>query len=65
MLRWRREKRREREEKCAVSLKPASTQEPRHFVRYTIGICIYGEELNHYTSRLKDGLQRFLQPASD
>ena len=50
------EREEEREEKYAVSLKPASTQEPRHFVRYISGPCIYGGELNYYISGLKDEL---------
>jgi len=37
MLRWRRKKRREREEKWAANLQPAWTQEPRRLVRETGG----------------------------
>ena len=54
----------EREEKQVVSLQLAQAQEPRNFVRETSGPCINGKELNHYTSRLGDELQRFLQPAA-
>jgi len=46
----------EREEKWTVSFQPVWAQEPRNFVRETGGPYIYGEELNHYTSRLKSEL---------
>ena len=54
----------EREEKQIVSLLLAQAHEPRNFVREASGSCINGKELNHYTSRLGDELQRFLQPAA-
>ena len=54
----------EREEKQVVSLQLAQAQEPINFVRKTNEQCINGEELNHYTSRLGDELQIFLQPAA-
>ena len=62
-MRWRRKERREGG-KWAVSLQPASTQEPKNLVRETRGPCINDEELNHYTSRLRGRLQEFLQPAA-
>ena len=54
-----------REEKWDVSLQPVWAQEPRKSVRETSGLCINGGELNHYISRLRDELQKVLQPAMD
>ena len=53
-MKWRREKKREK--KGTVSLQPVWAQEPRNFVRETCGPYIYGEELNHYTSKLRSEL---------
>ena len=52
-----------REKMRVVSLQPTSTQEPKNFMKETSEPYMNDEELNHYTSRLKDGLQKFLQPA--
>ena len=52
-----------REKKRVVSLQPVSIQELRNFVKETSWPYINDKELNHYTSRLRDELQRFLQPA--
>ena len=58
------EERKKREERWAVSLQPASTQESRNFVRETGVPCINDEGLNHYTNRLRGRLQESLQPAA-
>ena len=52
-----------REKRRVVSLQPTSTQEQKNFMKETSEPYMNDEELNHYTSRLKDGLQKFLQPA--
>ena len=54
----------EREEKQAVNLQLVQAQEPRNFVRYTSGPCINDGGLNHYTNKLRDELQRLLQPVA-
>ena len=54
------EKGEDRGGKWAVSLQPASTQEPKNLVRETREPCINDEELNHYTSRLRGRLQESL-----
>ena len=56
MLGWRREK--GREKKWTANLEPASTQESKKFVRSHIN----SGELNHCTRRLRDELNRMLQP---
>jgi hypothetical protein len=45
MMRWMREKRREREEKRTVNIQPAWTREPRSFVRRHVWSCIKSERL--------------------
>ena len=55
------EREEERDEKWTVSFQPVWAPEPRNFVRETGGPYINGGELNHYTSRLRDELQIFLQ----
>ena len=47
-----------------LSLQSVSTQEIKKFVKQTSGPYINGGELNHYTNRLRDKLQKFLQPAA-
>ena len=51
MLRWRRDERREKKRDASLQ-----SQEPRNFVRETKWANINYEELNQYTSRLRDGL---------
>jgi len=58
------ERGKKREERWAVSLQPALTQEPRNLVRETSVPCINDEGLNHYTNRLRGRLQESLQPAA-
>ena len=58
------EREEERKEKQAVNLQPVQAQEPRNFVRYTSGPCINDGGLNHYTNKLRDELQRLLQPVA-
>ena len=59
------ERENKREKKRTESLQPVSTQKPKNFMWETSELYINDEELNYYTSRLRDGLQKFLKPAED
>ena len=61
MLRWRREKREKKEAGCKFI---ASLSIETKKLCETSESCINDGEINHYTSRLRDKLQKFSQPAA-